>query len=695
MPSTADDAEGIIPCKKPRLESSEEDDAADTQQASTAATTATNGCPYTPSGGNAFTSGCSDGQENDDDEGNQNFFNYREFDVLDEFERNDDDNENYDRESDSLSDLSYDSDIPDDEVEAMLEEGLPEEFKFKGSKRKRGVDLNEDGKPTPCESKKKTVLEEIGHNHFDVLPEGWVQVTHNSGMPIFLHKHLRVVTWTKPYFLGPGSARKHEAPLSAIPCLQYRRALQEKEALEEKKPISATETALNGAAEKGAPDCANSPVLPSARIETAQENQAQQSLDANSVQEYCRRLFRFKDIEVLRFRSWSDRRRFTKQKKQQRQLNRPTLPEGTKLIKFPIQFSAVELNTTSVLTNYTTEAENSGVPNTPRTKREWIMNPNGKSFVCILHEYVQHALKKQPYYVFKELDNAATPYSATVMISDMQYGVGYGTSKKQAKSDAAKATLEILNPRDEGQDPGGQEDRIQSGWSIFRHRSLVHWGGRFHIVAFRLVPLKEGKMSYLVLAIECTSSSSSSSSSSTGQFFDEIKIEDPRVFELCSKTTEPSPYAILLTCLQRNFGLGEMDIKYEVNTLRHQKNEFTMSVGAHTAKVICKNKREGKQRTSQAILQALHPHITSWGSLLRMYGNRSVKSVKDKKHEEQEITLLQSKASINQPNWAILDKLRQEMGKLSDKPSPIGKFVPPADENLPSTSGADLNNVQL
>nr|CAD7434076.1 unnamed protein product [Timema monikensis] len=399
MPSTADDAKGIIPCKKPRLESSEEDDAADTQQVSTAATTATNGCPYNQSGGNAFTSGCSDGQENDDDEGNQNFFNYREFDVLDEFERNDDDNENYDRESDSLSDLSYDSDIPDDEVEAMLEE-------------------------------------EIGHNHFDVLPEGWVQVTHNSGMPIFLHKHLRVVTWTKPYFLGPGSARKHEAPLSAIPCLQYRRALQEKEALEEKKPISATETAENG-------DCANSPVLPSARIETAQENQAQQSLDANSVQEYCRRLFRFKDIEVLRFRSWSDRRRFTKQKKQQRQLNRPTLPEGTKLIKFPIQFS-----------------ENSGVPNTPRTKREWIMNPNGKSFVCILHEYVQHALKKQPYYVFKELDNAATPYSATVMISDMQYGVGYGTSKKQAKSDAAKATLEILIP--EMRDKIQEDKRIGS-----------------------------------------------------------------------------------------------------------------------------------------------------------------------------------------------------------------------------------------
>ena len=31
------------------------------------------------------------------------------------------------------------------------------------------------------------------------------------------------------------------------------------------------------------------------------------------------------------------------------------------------------------------------------------MNPAGKSYVCILHEYVQHALKKQPCYQFKEI----------------------------------------------------------------------------------------------------------------------------------------------------------------------------------------------------------------------------------------------------------------------------------------------------
>jgi hypothetical protein len=62
--------------------------------------------------------------------------------------------------------------------------------------------------------------------------------------------------------------------------------------------------------------------------------------------------------------------------------------------------------------------------------------------------------------------------------------------------------------------------------------------------------------------------------------------------------------------------------------------------------------------------KALHPHISSWGSLLRLYGSHSLKTVKEKKQEEQQITLLQSKAAVNAPNYAILNKLRQEMLKL-------------------------------
>lgn len=124
--------------------------------------------------------------------------------------------------------------------------------------------------------------------------------------------------------------------------------------------------------------------LPNAKIETVQENLETHSLTPDQLRDYCERRFLFKTIKVMRFKSWSARRSFTKKKKHEKQLQRPTLPDGTKLITFPIQNTDVDTSN-----------------NQP--KKEWIMNPNGKSYVCILHEYVQHALKKQPSYKFVEL----------------------------------------------------------------------------------------------------------------------------------------------------------------------------------------------------------------------------------------------------------------------------------------------------
>lgn len=76
-----------------------------------------------------------------------------------------------------------------------------------------------------------------------------------------------------------------------------------------------------------------------------------------------------------------------------------------------------------------------------------------------------------------------------------------------------------------------------------------------------------------------------------------------------------------------------------------------------------------------------------------------MKSFKEKKLEEQEITLLQSKAAINSPNFAILDKLKLELSKLRDKRKsmkPIGVLIPTEDDgNLPKLSSSNLKNVDL
>lgn len=98
-------------------------------------------------------------------------------------------------DDDGMDNSSEGSGVDIEELDNLLEENLPEGMKSSGPKAKA------------YEERFKEVLEEKGRNHFEVLPEGWVQATHVSGMPLFLHTASRVCTASRPYFLGPGSVR--------------------------------------------------------------------------------------------------------------------------------------------------------------------------------------------------------------------------------------------------------------------------------------------------------------------------------------------------------------------------------------------------------------------------------------------------------------------------------------------------------
>ncbi|XP_016657415.1 microprocessor complex subunit DGCR8-like [Acyrthosiphon pisum] len=434
--------------------------------------------------------------------------------------------------------------------------------------------------PDDYQEHEKYVLEQLSKNHFDILPENWIETIHKSGMPIYLHKKSRVVTLSRPYFLGPGDPKSHLAPLSAISCLNYRKGLEKKETIKNEPNFHVSKL--------------GDLIIPNAKVETAQENIIKESLSHEELREYCKSLFKFKVEEVKSLNKTPKEQNIKTEISMLKNIKeRPSLPDSTKFISFPFQ----------------TKDHNKRY----NRRREWILNPNGKSYVCILHEYLQQALKTQPWYEYKELESTETPYSATVVLNDVQYGVGLGNSKKQAKLNAAQATLDILLPE--------IKNKIDS--NIKNQRDPV--------------------------------------------IFDQIKVTDPRVTEFCAKTTEPSPYAMLLVCLQRNFGECEIGIEFKLTNRHRMLNQCTMTVGKHTASVACKNKRDGKQKASQIILGLLHPHIDNWGSLLRLYGNRSIKNAKEKKQEEQEITQLQSKAAANQPNFAILNKLKEEMLKIRDQ----------------------------
>ena len=101
-----------------------------------------------------------------------------------------------------------------------------------------------------------------------------------------------------------------------------------------------------------------------------------------------------------------------------------------------------------------------------KAKKEWFLNPSGKSTVCILHEYIQHSLKQQPIYKYSEVDSSATPYSCSVAINGIEYGRGYGGSKKNAKNEAAAKALEVLIPELKERLGKDKEGPVESDLSV-------------------------------------------------------------------------------------------------------------------------------------------------------------------------------------------------------------------------------------
>ena len=447
---------------------------------------------------------------------------------------------------------------------------------------------------------------------------------------------------SKPYDLGNGNVKRHNIPASAIPCYAYRYGKPgEKDKFENEDP-SATTTTCNYAVNEKSPkskQAAQSPesdfqnedcplsIFPKAHVFSIEEAREASELSPEEVTKYCKKLFKFKELKVMKFGTWKERRDYSRQstiKKIQDDVQNPALPalpDGTTVITIP------SLELSSLPGTQGESAINQRVEK--RRRKEWIFHPAGKSSVALLHEYLQQSLKTQPDYQFTQLDNSEAPFEATVWIYGLEYGRGTGSTKKKAKAAASRKTLEMIIPEIKDKLPTSKTGEI------------------------------EGDAPDL-------------------SFFDGIQVEDSRVSDLLNRTSEPLPYQVLVTCLQRNYGLGDTHIHKDLKDVTghsHGKNEYTLRVNKRQVSVICKNKKEGKQLAAQKLLQQLHPHITSWGSLLRMYGNTSLRKLQMKKEEQTKVTALQTSSSASsKPTCAILNKLKKEMRNLTGSKQNVGKF---------------------
>ena len=362
---------------------------------------------------------------------------------------------------------------------AMGEGGLNEDYEDEYSENEDiahdllDADLNKKvASAEEAKEKKKEPHEKIrsflvdrGKNHFTVLPEGWIQVRHFSGMPVYLHKQTRVVTLSKPYVLGPLSVKSHHIPLGSIPCLNYRKAKEEEENLRSKMGLDASNSNEQGMGSnenplmtansenggngkkleienKGCPFNSKSSnesskhslsaKFPMAKISSLKETKKTKSLSPEEFKNYCANLFEFRDVKMKSFPNWKQKRLYNKEvnakrlkaqvkksmekaaaaqktpKKEGEKLEKPTLPDF-KLLTIPV----LEMQK-----NDDTSKDDSAFNRkiTKKSRKEWVFNPKNKTPVCILHEYLQHSIRQPPEYKYSEIDSPKTPYSAVVLI---------------------------------------------------------------------------------------------------------------------------------------------------------------------------------------------------------------------------------------------------------------------------------------
>lgn len=89
-------------------------------------------------------------------------------------------------------------------------------------------------------------------------------------------------------------SKKHAVPISAVPCLHYRKAKErEEQKIEEQRNPSPADAETNAGAVAE---------IPCARIESVQENQAAHSLNGIQLRAYCSTLFTFKTVRLMRFK---------------------------------------------------------------------------------------------------------------------------------------------------------------------------------------------------------------------------------------------------------------------------------------------------------------------------------------------------------------------------------------------------------
>ena len=568
------------------------------------------------------------------------------------------------------------------------------------------------------------------HNH--TLPDGWCEVFHTSGYPLYFHKQTRVVTLSRPYFLGSVSVRHHLIPVAAIPCL-YMKKLQEQDAAEESSSsvnecpfkmtneepscnrkrkrseedveegeISSPHPAITENSEEiSTPVTSETPPTRPAKPQqlpvslqilsnsTLDDPLRYSTLSSDELRDYCQRQFAFEKREFKFFPSLSAKWKYIRQVQvKRREMNTP--PDAQIIELQPLTSSDQSVVVSASLKTIDTPPQplpKASESNNLNNKKVTIDLYPSKSPIALLQEYALKRLKATVRYDWFTTDVSNSPFGCRVLVGDIVYGTGIGRNKRTAKLNATEESLLILLPQYKKlQEQQQQQQQPQSQPPPPPPQQQPQQTVNKEPVAEEEGCIDDDDETSPIVNNNNNNHDYHDQEQVNSTLLDEYSISDANIYDVCVTLGKPTPYQMLEKSITYNaLTRGESNIKLTM-TKKPMFTHITLEIGSeHREEAQAKDKAHAKNLgktdfsfslqnspiihflilAAQKLLKKLHPHLHTYGSLIRLY-EKNADTYKRVRVDDELADIVRG-AKKNEPNHALLAKLREEMLKLKNQ----------------------------
>ncbi|XP_055330367.1 uncharacterized protein LOC129582779 [Paramacrobiotus metropolitanus] len=212
-------------------------------------------------------------------------------------------------------------------------------------------------------------------------------------------------------------------------------------------------------------------------------------------------------------------------------------------------------------------------------------------------------------------------HEVTVMLQGKAAGFGTGVSKKAAKHKAAEMVLQQLAPE-----------------------------------LFRLAQGTQSKTMQMRMEEEV-------------ELFKSVPITDTRIGRMAHEAGATSPFLALTRALthhrMKNAQAGNAQPVQTCRQVSPTENEYTMTAAQYVSAIRHTHPIDAKMLNAQKILSCMHPQFQYYGEFLQHYGASFVKEHEDRQQQRHtSIIELDIPRADGQPNWDVLNRLKEEMRKV-------------------------------